>query len=483
MSDVLTWMHNIGIAILTILISVAIFVIQDKQRIAWDDLVILDKVVEARRLLVALLCIFVPVIFWEENAGFTWQHVVISCLFVLGVSYCAKVLINAYKWIRTIETEDLPGPRNYRAELRLECLKEITNFEEKKKIWHLTWGQDIKDLQEELTFLEIFLKDLARLHTENPKEFYALLRIFLNGLDKRRLSDWREFEMLFPNFLSWHYAISLERHLFKGKRPDNFGLVLETQNVLSECISRCVVDALKGRGAYPMFEVLEKHVGPIAVEASKQTDSDSARYLSSFFSTLAPALFENIGTSGESYDIWEHFFPNAWKITPANLKGSIVPRLLWADFWRWSRERIIKPVSDYDVALETVSRELFPQADPIVWADILRLLCLPWYNNDRIGSILKAKKNFGMIGRVRTFAAEWTSDIDISKELEFDETLFDDTAELALMIGGTEFSPEKLTAYLSELAKHQEDPHAASYKAIFERMQKVREKLAGDKPM
>jgi hypothetical protein len=38
MVDILTWMHNIEIAILTILISVAIFIIQDKHRLDWDKL-------------------------------------------------------------------------------------------------------------------------------------------------------------------------------------------------------------------------------------------------------------------------------------------------------------------------------------------------------------------------------------------------------------------------------------------------------------
>lgn len=472
MTDILTWMHNIGIAILTILISVAIFIIQDKQRFAWDDLVILDKVIEARRLLVALVCIFVPVLFWEDNTGLNWAHAGISGLFLFGVLYCTKILVNSYKWIRTIETEDLPGQKNYRAELRLQCLREITDSEEKKKIWFLTWGQEIKDLQEELTLLDIFLKELEQLQADKPKEFYALLSIFMSCLSKRRIADWRVFDLLLPKLLAWHYKIAVERYSFKENPPANFGLVLETQHVLEECVSQFVVAGLKGSSSYPLFEVLKKHVEPISEKASKAADKGAARYLDGFFSLLVPVLFENIGTSMESYDIWSQFFPGNWKITPETLKSSIVPRILWGDFWRWSRERIMRPVSDYDVSLETVSRELFPRTDPIIWADILRFLCLPWVNDDRMGSILKTKRNFGLIGRVSaTFAAEWTAEIDISKELIFDEGLFDETIELALMVGGNEFSEENLKKYLTELEKFPNDPHAASYKAIFEKMQ------------
>jgi len=472
MTDVLTWMHNIGIAILTILISVAIFVIQDKQRFAWDDLVILDKVIEARRLIVSLICIFIPVLFWDDNAGLNWTHVGISGLFLCGVLYCAKILVNSYRWIRTIETEGLPGQKNYRAELRLKCLREIADSEEKKKIWFLTWGQEIKDLQEELTLLEIFLKELEQLQTSKPKEFYVLLKIFLDCLGRRRVADWRELDLLFSKLLAWHYSLYMDRHQFKEKQPDNFGLILETQHVLSECVSQCVVVSLKGRSSYPLFKNLQKHVQAISDKTPNSADSGEAQYLDDFFSMLTPVLFENIGTSSESYDIWSQFFPNAWKITPTTLKSSLVPRILWGDFWRWSRERIMKPIPEYDVSLETVSRELFPRTDPILWADILRFLCLSWVNDDGIGSILRAKRNFGLIGRISaTFAAEWTAEIDISKELAFDETLFEETIELALMVGGSEFSAENLNKYLTDLEKYPNDPNAVSYKAIFEKMQ------------
>ena len=473
MIDMLTWMHNIGIAILTILISVAIFIIQDKRRLDWDDLVILDKVVEARRLSISLFCIFIPVLLWDSNAELSWKHVSIFILFLAGTAYCLKILFSSYKWIRAIEIEDLSAKGSYRTRLRFECLREIKDFEEKKKIWALTWGREIKDLFERLALQQVFLNELQQLQERNLKGFHDLLRIFLNHLDKRKVADWREFDALFPTLLDWYHIMSGERYESKDpKSMEDFGLIMSTQHVLSELIKQCVIEAVKGNCAYPLFENLKKHVAPFSGKESKAKDQRTERYLGNLFSTFCPIFFENIGLSPESNYIWQGgVFPDNWKITTSTLKDSFIAKAWWVEFCRWGRERIFNvKKSDYDEPLEIISRELFPETDPILWADVLRFLFTPWVNDQRVKSVLNAKSNFGFIGRTTISDAEWTPEVDLSEETVNDKLLFNNTVALAFLVGGNNFNTKNLKKYLNEISSYTDNPHSAQYKCLFEAM-------------
>jgi hypothetical protein len=396
--------------------------------------------------------------------------VVIFILFLAGLGASLKILFNSYRWIRTMESDSLPARENYRSRLRFECLRGIQDSEEKQRIWALTWGREIKDFSEELALLDAFLGELKQLQGQDLKVFHALLRIFLTHIEKRKIADWRVFDALFPKLLDWNYEMHSVRYGFTGSRPNGYGLILETRHVLNKLIGECAKVALKNGGSYPLFESLHKHVsllGNVPTDKKQQ----AVQYLVTLFAVFCPEYFENIGLSGESDDIWRSFFPQKWKVTAANLKDSLVAQIWWVDFCRWSQERIVNVKTDYDPVLEAVSRELFPETDPICWADILRFLFSPWTNDERIASILKVKSNFGFAGRVGVIDdAEWTPEIDLSKVRAANKDLFENTIELAMLVGGTEFSLQNLEKYLTDLEKHKGVPLAEHYRAIFEAM-------------
>ncbi len=448
MIDILTWMHNIGIAILTILISVAIFIIQDKKRKDWDELVMIDRVINVKKFSSALMLIFVPILFWNINNMFSWYNIIIFVLFCIGVIYCIVVLYNIYKWIKAIEIEGL-NFYNYRTKLRIEYLKNIKNSSEKKSIWNLIFKNNNKDMQEELVFLDIFVNQIKQMIEDNKfKEALEFIKIFSREINNLSISDWREFDLLFPFLLNWHFDNSIQYN------TNDKGLVFETKSVLEKCILKFIVAALHDGTSYLLFEYLKKHVEKINI-----SEPNKEKYLFHFFSIVSPVLFENIKSSPEDYDIWDEFFPSEWKITLSNLKTNNFAPLLWENFWSWSRNRIINPTLEYDFILEDVARELFPETDPILWADVLRFLCLPWYNDDRIGSIIKQKKNFGMVGRVISHPSR-----DINK------IILNNTIELALFIGNNQFTEEKLVKYLTELDKYSGNYSAENYKVIFKEM-------------
>lgn len=478
MVDALTWMHNIGIAILTILISVAIFIIQDENRLGWDKLVILDKVIEVKNLFVSLFFIFIPVLFWKSDGKIilTKINIIIFILFLIGLIYSIKILFNSYKWIRAIESEEFPARISYRTKLRFECLRAIKDYDEKRKIWALTWNREIKDLIDELDFLNEFLQNLQKVE-EKPKEFCGLLKIFSDFLEKRRITDWRVFDILFPNMLEWHYKFSDKRYKGKDENNKDFGEILETQHILNNIITDCVVKALKGKCSYLLFENLKKYAKPFLQLISEHKDAKAEKYIQNLFSgAICRIFFDNIALSEESHDIWDAFFPRDWKITAENLNNSYVARIWWKEFQRWAMLRIINPQTEYDEPVEMISRELFPDTDPILWADVLRFLFTPWINNQRMKSVLNAKFNFGFVGRLYD-SAEWTADIDLSKTTVQDEIFLKNTINLALLIGGDNFSVKNLESYLKELEQYPDNPHTKSYQVLFESMlQKQKEK-------
>ncbi|MEM3760478.1 MAG: hypothetical protein QXZ02_05115 [Candidatus Bathyarchaeia archaeon] len=150
--------HNIGLALLTILIPLAIAVLSDYYNkrsdrsdfVELDLLVILDRVFQIRRLVLFSLMIFSPFIFWEFSHAYL--RIIEVFLSLIGIFFLVKITWNVYRWTKG----DI---FSYRFSY-LEKLEESSDFE---KAWKSVWSSKNIDLQNEIKFFEIFSKKIDKM--------------------------------------------------------------------------------------------------------------------------------------------------------------------------------------------------------------------------------------------------------------------------------------------------------------------------------
>ena len=461
-------MQNVGLALVTILIPLVLFIfsLEKKTLFEWDKIVILDQVIEAKNLLASIVLIFLPLFFWDYNSSFL--KFILFLIFLSGVFYLIKILFNSYRWIKTVEIQGVHDPSNFRDSLRNKYLEEMDNLPEKEKIWILTWREDISNTIYERNLIKKFTANIDILiKNKNFNLLQRYLQNFFAFIDKRALYDWVIFGDFFGKLLEWYCVLCIEKKEQKEKDNQNDIAFFETEAILSRLIERFVLSALQKGTAYLLFEELEENI--------KDTDIECIKGL--FSSSICTVFFDNIADSQEQYSIWKHYFPNDWKITKETLenRSNIISKIWLNQFFHWTQNRLWKSKNEFDKNLDEISRELFPSVEPILWAEILTLLMRPWTDNNRMKSLVENETNFGFAGRIMVDDFESTEQFS-EKMHEHIKSQEDATLELVLLLFKYEFTKEKLQGFidsLKELKYNKETKEEARRKefiAIFEKM-------------
>ncbi len=468
-SDILpVAMQNVGIALLTILIPVVLFIfsLEKEALFEWDKIVILDKVIEAKNLLVSIALMFLPLFFWDYNSLFF--KFVLFLIFTGGVVYLIKILFNSYRWIKTVEIKEAHDPTNFRDFLRNKYLEEINNLPEKEKVWILTWRKDISNTIYERNLIKKFTANIDVLvKNKNYDLLQRYLQNFFAFVDKRALYDWVIYGDFFGKLLEWYFSFCVDKKEQKEKESKNDITYFEAEAILSRLIEKFVLSALQKGTAYLLFEELKKKI--------ENKDAKCIEKL--FIRSVCRVLFDNIADSQERYDIWEHYFPKEWKTTKETLedKANFISKIWLNQFFQWAQNRIWESKNEFDKNLDEVSSELFPSVEPVLWAKILTLLMRPWTDNNRMKSLVEHGPNFGYASRIMVgfFESEEKSSEQLHERIKSQE---DSTFELALTLFKREFTKEKLQSYIDNLNElkynegTREEARRKNFIAIFEKM-------------
>lgn len=443
-SDLLpTVMQNIGLALLTILIPLVLFIfsMQEESLFEWDKIVILDKVVEAKKLLTSVALIFLPLLFW--NTGGQPGNVLLFLLFIGGVSFLVKILINAYRWIKTVEIKGEHDSSSFRNALRNKYLAEVTNLVEKGKVWSLTWRKEISNNFDERNLVKKFILNIdALISNEEFNILSVYLRTFNEFINKRSLYDWIIFGDLFKKLLEWHFTLYQKDQEQRTEETPREIALYESRASLEHLIEALVLSSLQKGTAYLFFDELKKH-----------TADKSKEYLDDLFlRSICSVYFDSIGDSDEKYDIWEHHFPPEWKVTKETLAdpSNHVSKAWLNSFFQWLHGRDFK--QDFDKNLDQIASNLFPTTEPTLWAKILTLVSKPWVNNDRMKSLVEQWLNFGFMGRmmISDFVSPEQSDKEHRDQLKAQEEA---TVELALLLFKNHLSIPSVKGFITDLEK------------------------------
>jgi len=271
-----------------------------------------------------------------------------------------------------------------------------------------------------------------------------LLGDFSNFIDKRStdFSTWSD--KMLDSVMQWHFYVWEKEHKYLGQenKLDEWGMYGDLSRTLDSIFRHIEIRTLKERSSFTFFKKLERHA-----EYYKKISVSGRSYAEYLFNTFYQIFFENIYDAPERFSIWNHHFPVEWKITKSNLQSpeNIISKISLNNFIGWASNRIFKTNKEIDYALNEVSSNLFPEVDPILWANILIFIVSP-YGEDRLASIIERPWNFGLMSRFKVFSG---GEEDKIKKMHENEEI--NTFDLSYLLFKEEFSKINLDNYIKSL--------------------------------
>jgi len=143
---------NLGLALLSILIPLAIVILTDYyQKKGKDDKsfseldlrVILDKVFQVKRIVFYSFLVFLPYAFWDTSYGFI--RLLETVLSLIGLVFLVKIILNVYYWTR----KDV-------SVYRFSYLKALEDPNDSIIAWRSVWQSSEIGYRNELDLFDIF---------------------------------------------------------------------------------------------------------------------------------------------------------------------------------------------------------------------------------------------------------------------------------------------------------------------------------------
>lgn len=170
---------------------------------------------------------------------------------------------------------------------------------------------------------------------------------------------------------------------------------------------------------YGYFHALDTHV----VENESNFD-----YLRDLIRTIGRQVLEQSAENDDRYSIWQHYFPESWKVTNDKLESDGNPAAkIWNDLYMdWCIGRIGK-TDDFDLVLDAVTPNLYPDIQPNIFAKVMTFIFTPYSEGNRIANLATTKFAFGLMSRIMTGPGDDHEEVsrrfERQNEIEKDATL------------------------------------------------------------
>jgi len=460
--------QGIGLALLTILIPLAIAILADiyqkrreeNKEFTYLDLhVILDNVFNIKLLILSVFLIFLPILFWDILTGL--DILIAINLTYIGILLVIGIIIKVYFWIKG----NVFG-------FRFSYLKKLKNYNDLETVWSSVWQVKNINIQNENEFFKIFsptIDQLLKSSKKNLKITAKLLNDFYNFINNRSIFFLAVIKEIFPKLLEWHFEIWQEEYkrLDKEEELGEWINYSEMSRIMDSILNNIEERSLKEKRVFSFFNYFKTHSENHKKEFIK-IDNEEYYYAESLFNIFYPVFFKNIAKLQSRYIIWKHYFPKEWEITKNNLedKENVISKISLNMFLKWAQERIWQVQATPDWDLDEVSRNLFPELNPRLWAIILIFFHTP-YGDNRVKSVIERSWNFGFIGRVsRLYPGDIADKEEESKRKTIkmvqsaEKVERKNTFELTYLLFKDQFSKENLGKYIKSLKelKYKEEP-------------------------
>lgn len=463
-SDLPAILIGIVVAYLTILISVAIAIFgETKEFEHLDRNVILDHIVKAKALLFYLGLAFFPIMFWNSSLPFTRVFELLAWSIAIGL--ITNILIRSYRWMK-----------GNKYSLRLDYLSNLRNKQDMEEAWRSVWETEYINSQNEQEFFKIFQSTIERTLDCDLKTVGKLLGDFNLFIHNRSDEFLLQRNEVLNNALDWHFRTWVKEHEYieKEEKIEEWSMYGQLFRIIESIIENVETRALSGRTSFSFFKALHAHSNK-----RKKEFATNQYYVEALLKNFYRTFFDNIHNSPDRHNIWNHYFPDEWKITKSNLENneSNLSRVSLNSYLDWASPRIWEPTEEKDFTLDDVSKYLFPEVAPIIWARLLIFIFSP-YDEDQLRQVVERPWNFGFLGRFKVYSSVQKDGIQLEYAAEESSTF-----DLAIYIFTDIFSKNNLKKYIQLLEQFSYENESVEEKkritliTIFSKMYEFSERI------
>lgn len=398
-SDVLNILGVVGIALLTLMVSVAVAIFSDKKHgigegngnyEILDRNAFLEHIVQAQRVLPYLVLIYAPLVFLGNfPRSPLFSQVLALTIWCLGVWGMVRILMKSYYWMK--------GDRDKLRKEYLRILKDLKELEGSPKLFCSVWDIEGRHDYQEKEFFKIFSSTIDKLLESNANSIGVVSKLvqdFNKHINKRSMIFLVAFDEVLPKILAWHFLVWERRH--KNSYDDDVLMFyLGAEDNLSSILEQVQKRALKRTEMFSLFCKLKSHIETCEANSSEKESGET--YIESVMAGFFNRFLGNIQTNRDI----QGNFPSKWEITEKNIKCSKeqVAIVLFKEFMPWARVQILDiKEKGYDSILGDVIRYLFPNVCPIMWAKILAFLMFRRQGGEWIRLLIEQPINFDSIG-------------------------------------------------------------------------------------
>ena len=460
-------MQGIAGAVITLQISFAIGILielfkdQNKPEGGLELRVMLDEVWRFKQtVVITLITFFLPFLLSIHDLIF---KSFVFILWLIAFYFLVIPLFRLYDWVKGNKDDArlvYLSKSSVKTPITGDLLGWIRGFSFRDKIesWKSLWDKKSDSGFKDKEYFNLFSKEIDQLFLiDSGKELKlaeGLLTKFTENIEKRDLTFITVFDDFFPKILDWNlwiwrkqYADFAKDKEVTIKDSDKDISYINIDLAIDKIIKYVTEKSLSRQSAFSYFKHLEKH---IEKHKNEIVIGEEHQYIYVEHIPIYRDILEKVSDSDSSYDIWNHYFPKAWKITPQNFKENIETRIWFKDFLDWAQSRIWQKTDDeWDKKLDEVSKELFPNISPSLWSRVITFVLSSW-SDSRIKNVIESKRTVGFIGRIVT---GWGGD-EVSVETRLQESHINEekeTIELTLLLFGNIFTAENIEGYIKEL--------------------------------
>jgi len=399
--------QNIILGILAIFIPFAIVFLTDilnskEERNEFEKMVLTEEVLGTKKVFwISVIGIGILAFFSGTNVPIVGKLIAI----IFSIFIIAFLFFPFKKTLRFAE--------GYKPEFEISFLRRMNlsssfSFGNKRKgekmirAWNSFWSK--KSSYNERAFTEVLIKHIDTAINANRFDLAILLaQAYQKNIDKRE-----EFSIgysILPKVFEWHKKFWKAEHNWVGRENLKDKIIRSISDKYFPTLKKWISVALQKifakdylfwnwhyfqqdflpvvtkillKDGYRLFDCFKKHIDEVYAKMEETQNDDEKQelwnYISGLFGSFCKVFFENVNSVPSGFDIWEHYFPQDWKITHGNSEKKI-PRIILHEFLQWAQPRIFKKKeSDYDEELSDVANGLFPNAHSELFPVFLVLL-------------------------------------------------------------------------------------------------------------
>lgn len=269
---------------------------------------------------------------------------------------------------------------------RLFSFRNKLKMDRLRRAWESFWVKPSSPYTER-DFTQVFMQHVDSTIKIGRFDFAAVLaQIYAKSIDKREKFSVSYY--ILPKIFEWHEKAWDEQQAWLGRqnfKEKNIAakypfFVKKLIYILEKLIYKKddfywnwhyfqqdffpVVAKVLLNDGYQFFASFKKHINEAETRLDGIEDEKEKekfwQYILGWFTSFCKMFFESIDGLPSGYDIWEHYFPQEWKIIAGNADKRI-PRVFLQEFLKWTQSRIFKKnEQDWDSKLSEVAGGLFP---------------------------------------------------------------------------------------------------------------------------